>query len=53
MYLSEPAAFLCTHPAAVFTQTVHMQVQRKLIIALILALCFMVVEVVGGVLANR
>ena len=30
-----------------------MQVQRKLILALVLALCFMVVEVVGGIMANR
>jgi Co/Zn/Cd efflux system component len=30
-----------------------LQVQRKLIIALVLALLFMIVEVVGGVLANR
>ena len=32
---------------------VLLQMQRKLISALILALLFMIVEVVGGVLANR
>ena len=29
------------------------QMQRKLIIALLLAVCFMIVEIVGGVIANR
>ena len=34
-------------------RAVLLQMQRKLISALILALLFMIVEVVGGVLANR
>lgn len=40
-------------PTAVSTCSVLVQVQRKLIIALVLALLFMVVEVVGGIMANR
>ena len=44
----------CAAQATLTEQAVAtVQVQRKLILALILALCFMVVEVVGGIMANR